>query len=96
MLCKWETDCAWCELRIRVSDDMYIIDGAKVCWACAHDRGYLCPNCHRMKKPEYKTCTVASPSPLNSTARLAWSIRFACRRVRSCLTPSPFLTILKA
>jgi hypothetical protein len=54
-ICKWDTDCAWCGGRIAQGEELFFIDGEKVCGVCAFDHGYVCV-CDRPKKPQYDKC----------------------------------------
>jgi hypothetical protein len=56
LICKWESTCTWCSGIIQVGDDLYLIDGEKVCGLCAEDNGYVCPHCANPKKPQYDMC----------------------------------------
>ena len=53
---NWTAPCAWCNGTIEVGDDIYFVNGEKVCGLCADDQGYACPNCGEPKNPKFDRC----------------------------------------
>jgi hypothetical protein len=53
---KWAPDCAWCSSRFTQGEELFFIDGEKICGLCASDHGYVCPSCNGLKEPQDELC----------------------------------------